>query len=65
MQHIEEIEARIARFDAKLLEGLAAEHNALVLLQTLPGVDFIGAAMLLVEIGTDMNRIEPLLVCGP
>lgn len=54
MRHIEEIEARIARFDARLIEGLAAEHNALVLLQTLPGVDLIGAAMLLVEIGTDM-----------
>jgi transposase len=55
MQHIEEIEARIARFDAKLLEGLASEKNALTLLQTLPGVDLIGAAMLLVEIGTDMD----------
>ena len=54
IRHIEEIEARIARFDAKLLEGLASEHNALILLQTLPGVDLIGAAMLLVEIGTDM-----------
>jgi transposase len=55
MQHIEEIEARIARFDARLLEGLASENNALTLLQTLPGVDLIGAAMLLVEIGTDME----------
>lgn len=51
MQHIEEIEARIARFDARLLEGLASEKNALTLLQTLPGIDLIGAAMLLVEIG--------------
>lgn len=55
MQHIEEIEARIARFDARLLEGLAAEQGGLILLQTLPGVDLIGAAMLLVEIGTDMT----------
>lgn len=55
MQHIEEIEARIARFDARLLEGLSSEQNALRLLQTLPGVDLIGAAMLLVEIGTDME----------
>jgi transposase len=30
-------------------------HNALALLQTLPGVDLIGAAMPLVEIGTDMD----------
>jgi transposase len=54
MRHIEEIETRIARFDARFLEGLAREQNALTLLQTLPGVDRIGAAMLLVEIGADM-----------
>jgi len=55
MRHIEETEARIARFDARLLEELKDEHNKLALLQTLPGVDLIGAAMLLVEIGTDMD----------
>lgn len=55
IQPMEEIEARIARFDARLLDGLASERNALALLQTLPGVDQIGAAMLLVEIGTDMD----------
>lgn len=55
MQHIEEIEQRIARFDQHLLAGLESEHNWLVLLQTLPGVDLIGAAMLLVEIGNDMD----------
>jgi transposase len=55
MRHIEEIEARIARFDARLLEGLKGERNTLALLQTLPGVDLIGAAMLLVEIGADMD----------
>lgn len=55
MQHIEEIEARIARFDARLLDGLKSEHNTLALLQTVPGIDLIGAAMLLVEIGPDMG----------
>jgi transposase len=30
------------------------EKNALALLQTIPGIDLIGAAMLLVEIGTTM-----------
>lgn len=55
MHHIEEIEARFGRFDARLLEGLAGEHNTLALLQTLLGVDLIGSAMLLVEIGTDMD----------
>lgn len=55
MDHIEDIEARISRFDARLLNGLSGEHNSLALLQTLPGVDLIGAAMLLVEIGPDMS----------
>ena len=55
LRHIKELEARIARFDARLLHELASEHNALALLQTLPGVDTIGAAMLLVEIGSDMS----------
>ena len=55
MQHIEEIEARIDRFDARLLAGLESERGTLALLQTIPGVDLIGAAMLLVEIGSDMG----------
>lgn len=55
MRHIEEIEARIARFDARLLAELESERNSLALLQTIPGVNLIGAAMLLVEIGTDMD----------
>ena len=55
MRHIEEIEARIARFDSRLLEELKSERNTLALLQTIPGVDLIGAAMLLIEIGTDME----------
>jgi transposase len=55
MRHIEEIEARIARFDSRLLGELQTERNTLELLQTLPGVDLIGAAMLLVEIGSDME----------
>lgn len=55
MQYIEQIEARIARFDARLLAELESERNALALLQTIPGADLIGAAMLLVEIGTDMD----------
>lgn len=55
LDHIEQIEARLARFDQALLAGLEAEREVLTLLQTLPGVDRIGAAMLLVEIGTDMS----------
>jgi transposase len=55
MAHVEELETRIARFDAYLLDHLADKANSLALLQTLPGIDRIGAAMLLVEIGDDMT----------
>lgn len=55
MQHLEALEARMARFDTRLLDQLQAERPLLELLQTLPGVDLIGAAMLLVEIGTEME----------
>ncbi len=55
MRHIEEIEARIGRFDPRLLAKLESKRNTLALLQTLPGVDLIGAAMLLVETVSDMD----------
>jgi transposase len=55
VQHIEQIEQRIARMDAYLLEGLKAYGPQLNLLQTIPGIDLQGAAMLLVEIGADMS----------
>ena len=55
MAHIEELEARMIRFDQALIQGLDAWRSQLILLQTIPGIDLMGAAMLLVEIGTDMN----------
>jgi transposase len=55
MAHIEYLEATMSRFEQTLLEGLDAWQPQLVLLQTLPGIDQMGAAMLLVEIGTDMQ----------
>lgn len=57
MVHIEELENRIARFDAELLRSLrdAGYGVPLQLLQTLPGIDLMGAAMLLVEISADMS----------
>ena len=54
IQHIEQIEQRIARMDQYLLDGLRAWQPQLNLLQTLPGIDLQGAATLLVEIGADM-----------
>jgi transposase len=55
LDHIRELEARIARFDAELLGALASFRWALDLLQTIPGIDAIGAAMLIVEIGVEMS----------
>jgi transposase len=54
MQHIEQIEQRIGHMDQYLLQGLQAWQPQLNLLQTIPGIDQTGAAMLLVELGADM-----------
>ena len=53
--HIEEVERRIDRFDQYLLDQLAPYRTTLALMQTIPGIDAIGAALLLVEIGEDMS----------
>ena len=55
LQHIEQIEQRIERMDQYLLDGLKGWQPQLKLLQTVPGIDIQGAAMLLVEIGADMT----------
>ncbi len=55
MAHIEELEARMGRFEQALLQGLSAWQPQLTLLQTVPGIDIMGAAMLLVEIGVEMQ----------
>lgn len=57
MARIEALESRMARFDAQLLRSLheAGYATPLRLLQTLPGIDAMGAAMLLVAIGADMS----------
>ena len=53
--HIEELERRIDRFDHYLLDQLAPYRSTLALMQTIPGIDAMGAALLLVEIGNDMS----------
>ncbi len=58
MQTIEYLERKIASFDQYLLERLASYRGILELLQTVPGIDQMGAAMLLVEIGDDMQAFE-------
>ena len=53
--HISQLEQHISEYNRYLLTGLEGYREALILLQTLPGVDEIGAAMLRVEIGDDMS----------
>ncbi len=55
MMHIEELEARIKLFQQALIEGLSPCKGILECLQTIPGIDEMSAAMLLVEIGDDMS----------
>jgi len=56
LQHIEQLEQRLARLDARLLQGLQGDAPQLRLLQTIPGIDLQGAAMLLAEIGANMSE---------
>ena len=58
MQGIEGLETKITSFEQYLLGQLAPYQAILELLQTIPGIDRIGAAMLLVEIGDDMQAFE-------
>jgi len=55
VRHIEMLEDQIAQMDAYLRRALAPLEPQLKLLQTVPGIDEAGAAMLLVEIGADMT----------
>jgi transposase len=60
VRHIAFLEDDIAAFNARLLAGLDSreEKNALALLETVPGIDLIGAAMLLVEIGSNNGAVR-------
>ena len=55
LDHIEDLERRIAIFARQLLSRLDPCKAMLQALQTIPGIDKMGAAMLLVEIGDDMG----------
>lgn len=54
--HIRFLGNELEQIDAKLIEGMTPYEKEWQLLQTIPGLDRIGAALLLVEIGTDMER---------
>lgn len=55
LKHIKYLEEEMALQEAELIGGLEGEEWALRLLETIPGIDRVGAAMLLVEIGVDMS----------
>jgi transposase len=56
LSHIKDLELRIQRFETEMLYGLKDEVHILEALQTIPGVDLISAASILVEIGSDMEE---------
>jgi transposase len=53
--HIRHLEGALAKLDAQLADAMAPYADYWHFLQTLPGIDQISAAMILVEIGTDLS----------
>jgi transposase len=56
LAHLEYLDAAIARVDTELEARLAAEHEAIALLETIPGIGQRTAGVLVAEIGTDLSR---------
>ncbi len=56
LAHLEYLDAAITRVDAELEARLAAEREAIALLETIPVVARRTAEVLIAEIGTDMSR---------
>lgn len=54
LHHINALETQLPDLERRLLEGLKPQEAALQLLLTIPGIDRVAAARLLVEIGDDM-----------
>jgi transposase len=54
--HIETLQRELAEIDRYLLEAMQPYAWAHQLLQTIPGIDEIAAALILIEIGDDMAR---------
>ena len=55
-EHIEILEHSLAELDAYILAAMAPYQWAHRLLQTIPGIDQIASALILIEIGDDMAR---------
>jgi transposase len=54
--HVSYLEQELAQLDLYLMEAMQPYQSSWYLLQTLPGVDAIAAAMILIEIGEDMTQ---------
>jgi transposase len=54
--HISALQQELNELDAYILGAMAPYHWAHRLLQTIPGIDQIASAMILIEIGDDMTR---------
>ncbi|MCY0855055.1 transposase [Cupriavidus sp. D39] len=55
-EHIATLEHSLAELDAYILAAMAPYQWAHRLLQTIPGIDQIASALILIEIGDDMTR---------
>lgn len=53
--HVRYLEAELAKLDASLLAAMEPYAWAHRLLQTIPGIDEMAAAMILIEIGDDLS----------
>jgi transposase len=56
LRMVEELERRVAEFDARIEEALAPFRGHLERLMTIPGISRISAQVLLAEIGVEMER---------
>ena len=54
--HIRWLEAHMAELDGQVVTAMEPYRDSWHLLRTIPGIDQLGAAMLLVEMGDDMER---------
>ena len=55
-EHVIQLEQKRAKIDAYLIEAMQPYQWAFNLLQTIPGIDAIASAMILIEIGDDMSQ---------
>lgn len=56
LSHMKWLQHELTEIDAQVVAAMQPYKKEWQLLQTIPGIDRIGAAILLAEIGTDMNQ---------